>query len=396
MHCMHSPSNVVVLFFSSQCNCDFVGSLEENCDTIMGQCLCLPDAGGRDCSQCRAGTFNLQSTNPNGCQPCFCSGQSNMCSSASGFYFILLSSVFNSSDTSLLQGWSLVDTNSFLSVSESPPLPFGGGGFTIDADTAAYLEAPANYVGNILSSYSQYISVELVAILDVNVEVESTLEYDVILESNGVRIGANFSRVESGFEVQLHESVGWVYIDSSPSSSSSLTTLEFQRILSSLTRLLISASYNTDVDLTAIRLDTVIHQSELSDDDIANLLEVTSVESCECPKNFTGLSCDACSPGYTRTPLGNCELCQCNGLSTECDPITGDCLNCSGSTAGRSCEVCERGTYGDPLVGIECLPCPCPLTTEAGQFTDECLLLDSGEAMCLNCPSGHRGQLCTW
>jgi Laminin EGF domain len=54
-----------------------------------------------------------------------------------------------------------------------------------------------------------------------------------------------------------------------------------------------------------------------------------AVEECACPQGYRGLSCQSCAVGYTRADegiyLGKCELCDCNGHSSECDPETGDC-----------------------------------------------------------------------
>ena len=336
---------------------------------------------------CMEGTFNLQPTNPNGCQPCFCSGLSNVCSSAPGFIYGILSTMFNGSDSSPLRDWRLLNITSNaipFPINVAPPT-MGEGGVTLEITTGVYLEAPNQFIGNQLRSYAQYIRVELEPIIS-GAAVESTLEYSVILSSNDMTIGTNFTRSGSGFRVLLHESSGWVHTD----TLSALTAQEFQRILSSLTRLLISASYDMDVTLSSIGLDTAIQRIEITDP--LSLMEVTSVEDCECPMNYTGLSCEQCSPGFTRTPFGTCELCQCNGRSIDCNSVTGECLNCSNSTAGRSCDICRNGTFGDPSRDIECLPCPCPLTSGAGQFTDECVLLSSGNVSCLNCPVGHTGK----
>lgn len=368
------------------CNCDPVGSIEEDCDIMTGQCSCLPTTRGQDCSQCTEGNFNLQSNNPNGCQPCFCSGQSDVCSSASGFFSAQLSTTFNSTAKPPFQGWRLINSSSNGSIPQdvsSPPSDREG--ILIRADTGLYLEAPANFLGNQLISYSQYIIIEVEPVT-VGVNIESTLTYDVILVGSEIMIGTNFSRVQSEFRVHLHESAGWVHID----SSSSLTSREFQLILSSLTQMLISASYNADVVLVSISLDTALNRSVFAD--TTDMTEVTFVEMCQCPENYTGLSCEACSLGYTRTASGNCELCECNGLSTICDPVAGDCFNCPVFASGRFCESCARGFYGDPVGGVACFPCSCPLTSDAGQFTDECILLDSGDLLCLNCPSGHTGM----
>ncbi len=373
---------IICLYFAyySMCGCDLAGSTEENCDVTTGQCSCLPTTTGRDCSQCAEGTFNLQTSNPNGCQPCFCSGLTSDCSPSSGFYYAMLSSLFSTS----LEGWQPVDSITNLPILLVLGSPMLGEGIIVEANSNAYLNAPVEFISNKLSSYSQFIQVTLDPLIS-SMSLESTLDYGIIISGSDITIGLNLTRTSAGFSAHLHESAGWVHLDSLTNPS----VQEFQLVLSSLTSILISASYSTDINIYSITLDTVIQMLP----DESDTPEVTFVESCACPENYTGFSCEECSDGYTRASSGLCELCQCNGLSLDCDSITGDCLNCSRSATGRSCDACSEGTYGNPAAGIECLPCPCPLTSGPGQFSDTCVLLSSGSVSCLNCPPGHTGKL---
>lgn len=54
-----------------------------------------------------------------------------------------------------------------------------------------------------------------------------------------------------------------------------------------------------------------------------------SVEKCQCPANYVGLSCEECADGFYRTQTGPyggfCVPCQCNGHSNTCDKTTGIC-----------------------------------------------------------------------
>lgn len=58
----------------------------------------------------------------------------------------------------------------------------------------------------------------------------------------------------------------------------------------------------------------------------------SSVEQCQCPPNYQGLSCEECAPGYYRVqsgPYGGyCVRCQCNGHADTCDVNTGVCHVC--------------------------------------------------------------------
>ena len=64
-----------------------------------------------------------------------------------------------------------------------------------------------------------------------------------------------------------------------------------------------------------------------------------SVELCDCPREFTGDSCQQCAEGYTRLvpnsgPYRTCVPCSCNGNSDRCDSNTGVCLDCKYNTTG--------------------------------------------------------------
>lgn len=69
-----------------------------------------------------------------------------------------------------------------------------------------------------------------------------------------------------------------------------------------------------------------------SERNTGSLERALSVEQCECPPGYKGLSCEDCDYGYTRNDdglyLGLCEPCQCNGRSNECDPEIGICQVC--------------------------------------------------------------------
>ena len=66
-----------------------------------------------------------------------------------------------------------------------------------------------------------------------------------------------------------------------------------------------------------------------------------SVELCDCPREFTGDSCQHCAEGYTRLvpnsgPYTTCVPCSCYGNSDRCDSNTGVCIDCQYNTTGLS------------------------------------------------------------
>ena len=367
------------------CDCHMAGSSGNACDEVSGQCPCLAATVGRDCSQCVQGTFNLDSSNSEGCEPCFCNGLSGTCRSAMDLYNSAISTSFSNG---MLKGWTTSGSGTLSGPPGSGMLSmagslFGGEGLDVDTNSSLYLVAPSDYLGNQLNSYSRYVLVNL----QPGSATPTSFRHDILLEGRGMTLGIQYSQTTSGFAVLFRESAGWINVD----TLTSVTTEQFKMVLSSLTRLAVSVSFDTDVVLSSIVMGTAVPSSQLSNSSVLEL--VSYVEECVCPDNYTGLSCEFCSAGYTRIAPGRCELCQCNGLSSDCDPETGVCFNCSGASTGPSCDRCGRGTYGDPTRGVDCLPCPCPLPAAPGQFTDECELTDLGNVRCINCPAGHTGEL---
>ena len=50
-------------------------------------------------------------------------------------------------------------------------------------------------------------------------------------------------------------------------------------------------------------------------------------EVCGCPAPYEGESCERCRTGWFMSSVsGDCQLCQCNGLSDSCLDGNGTCL----------------------------------------------------------------------
>ncbi|XP_057181158.1 laminin subunit alpha-3 isoform X1 [Triplophysa rosa] len=91
---------------------------------------------------------------------------------------------------------------------------------------------------------------------------------------------------------------------------------------------------------------------------------------------------------------GLCVPCNCNGLSGECDPHTGKCLNCQFNTAGDHCGCCMEGYYGNAALRT-CSMCPCPFTEPSNSFAIGCLRAgDEFECLCKPGYSGTRCERC--
>eukprot|EP00094_Tigriopus_californicus_P007839 TCALIF_07549-PA protein Name:"Similar to HSPG2 Basement membrane-specific heparan sulfate proteoglycan core protein (Homo sapiens)" AED:0.37 eAED:0.38 QI:0/0.3/0.22/0.87/0.7/0.67/31/0/1988 len=134
----------------------------------------------------------------------------------------------------------------------------------------------------------------------------------------------------------------------------------------------------------------------------SGLPRASSVEQCSCPLGYKGLSCEKCSPGYTRSSeglyLGLCQPCQCYGYANTCDPDNGVCIGCRDGTTGAYCDRCEQGYEGDPTRGVPCtrsseggLTCSCDprgsLSQECDNYQCDCKANVEG-SNCNRCRSG--------
>ena len=374
----------------SACSCSPSGSVSAECNAASGQCQCkLLTTSSRNCAECTAGSFNLQLTNPLGCQPCFCSGHTSQCSSATGFTAGLVAALITDGSE---EPWDLLSpsfqptgTLFYDPIEERVTYLHGLG---------AYVSAPQEYLGNKLSSYGQPLSVTL-GLVSNNTLPDSPPPaglYDVVITgSNGVSIAAFFLNVPTlepvTSSIRIQEGSGWVIT----SSSSLATAQDIISVLSDISRLAVRLEFDNPAATSIVVYNFTLVTASLAE---GGDPEVTWVEECSCPVNFTGLSCEQCAPGYFRATDGSCQPCDCGGFSVSCDPNTGACTNCTAFTTGVSCERCVDGAFGDPVSGIPCLPCPCPLTSNPGQFSSTCRLLPDANVECLNCPVGHSGLRC--
>ncbi|KAF0296581.1 Laminin subunit alpha-2 [Amphibalanus amphitrite] len=128
------------------------------------------------------------------------------------------------------------------------------------------------------------------------------------------------------------------------------------------------------------------------------------IERCACPAQYSGSSCQDPSIGFYRTftseerssqiiidLIGDVAECQCNGRATTCHPDTGVCQNCTSNTAGRQCELCAVGYYGNPADRGGCRRCLCP--TETVSHAVGCTG-DYRVAFRCQCLPGYYGQRC--
>ncbi|XP_059361476.1 laminin subunit beta-1b isoform X2 [Carassius carassius] len=116
---------------------------------------------------------------------------------------------------------------------------------------------------------------------------------------------------------------------------------------------------------------------------------------CLCVPGTYGRQCGNCKPNHWGFP--QCQSCFCNGNSEQCNPVTGECLNCRGHTTGHNCERCESGYHRNTLLGFSepCRPCMCPNGPGSRmQFAESCYQNPSSLQMVCVCNSGYKGPKC--
>ncbi|XP_066923568.1 usherin-like [Clytia hemisphaerica] len=126
---------------------------------------------------------------------------------------------------------------------------------------------------------------------------------------------------------------------------------------------------------------------------------------CVCKRNVEGISCNQCKVGYYGLSASNpngCMVCSCDSKGTvgntgQCDQQSGLCT-CKKLVTGRSCNLCQVGTYGLSAVKVDgCTRCDCdPKGTVSGDKTpkDQLVCTSTGQCSCLSNVDGQKCDRC--
>ncbi|XP_030006066.1 laminin subunit gamma-1-like [Sphaeramia orbicularis] len=363
------------------CDCESSGTVDD-CSPLDGHCHCKPHVEGQRCDRCKPGFFNLQEGNPAGCQACFCSGHSLVCTSSSHYTAFNITSDFIDDQ----DGW----LGEFSGGQEYPLLWKEGEVYLLPLteEDIGFYKAPEKFLGQQVHSYGQLLFITFTS------EVPELLPERVtlFLQGSGITLSADLSpqlvldhhpglTPRCTFTIRLDENERRFQ----PSVSAS----QFQLVLYNLTALKISnaGGHNYTSQLAGVTLTSAFISSAAAGP------PAPWVEYCSCPLGFAGQFCEQCAPGFTREeagrgPLSACVPCNCHHHGT-CHPETGVC-ECSDFTTGRTCEQCLDGYYGNALIGTrsDCQPCPCPDRTSCAQIAQ------TGQVVCTDCPTGQTGIRC--
>ncbi|XP_068533568.1 laminin subunit alpha-2 isoform X1 [Anas acuta] len=376
------------------CNCSLKGSM--NVDPCVGLCTCKEHVEGENCDRCKPGFFNLQQNNPKGCEECFCSGKTNVCTD----------SHFTYRSIEDMNGWYLSGLPGLIRV--TPKQKNIGGRQQLSISNVAarkvlpqtyYWSAPSSYLGNKVTAAGGLlkftVSYDFTKQED---RAQLMVQSDVIIEGRDLKI----STPKEGIHLQPSE-VHTEEIVLKPESflvhgtDAPVSRREFMTILANIKRILIRATYSYEMN-AIYRLDGV--SIEAADHSSAGRKMASAVELCDCPPGYDGTSCEYCWPQHRRvngTIFGGvCTPCTCFGHAEMCDDITGECLDCKHNTGGSYCDRCLPGFYGDPTKGTaeDCQLCACPLNIPSNNFSPTCHFDRSRGLICDECPAGYMGPRC--
>ncbi|XP_019117800.1 laminin subunit alpha-3 isoform X2 [Larimichthys crocea] len=366
------------------CNCKQGGVTPDVCHPDTGRCLCKRNVAGVKCDTCRQGSFFFDPYNPHGCTSCFCFGATDRCQSSSkrrGKFVGMQAWRLESPDQE--EVISVLNTASNTVVADIQELP--------PTIQTLHWVAPSSYLGNRVSSYGGFLTYQSKS-FGIPSEGMTLLDRrpDVVLT------GRNMTLIHMAPQVPLPDRLyqgrvqllegNWRHaITNRPVSRE-----ELMMVLAGLVGLRIRALYFTQTQRLSLGEVGLEGATDTGTGGPGN-----TVEDCSCPPQYTGDSCEKCSPGYYRDGsgpfLGRCVPCQCNGLADECEEKTGRCLNCQYNTAGDRCERCKEGYYGNAAQRT-CRVCPCPFSVATNSFAIGCREV-FGDFQCI-CRAGYTGDKC--
>ncbi|XP_031783644.1 laminin subunit alpha [Nasonia vitripennis] len=378
--------------YCDKCDCDVRGTTEEICNQETADCHCKENVHGPACDLCKDGMFNLQPSNPKGCSACFCFGKTTRCHSAT---------LYRSYITDM-SGWDVAlvnEKNETVKILKVIPQELNETHIVVDMGSGieekdiVYLSAPANYLNKKLTSYGAWLNFTIY--YTTGPYGQAVPGADVILQ------GADSFLIYRAEEqppsyTDFQASVQLVESNFETKQNLFATREQIMVVLGDLRGIYIRATYwqpSLTVTLSHVSLG-IASETYILDAEVAS-----SVEQCQCPPNYKGLSCEECAKGYYRVagPNGGyCVKCQCNGHADTCDVNTGICHNCKNGTTGDHCELCEVGYYGNATIGTpsDCLICACPLPIPSNNFAQGCEVSEDGSKISCDCNEGYYGARC--
>lgn len=308
------------------CNCDTRGSV--SCDG--GRCQCKGNVYGDSCNSCKRGFFHLSKTNPDGCMQCWCSGVTTECYSSNYYRIELPMQLFSDHGFSFSNRLQTnVIRDGFSTDQEKNEISFTNFGSLGDSETY-YWSLPQMFTGNRLASYGGNLTVTQWYQTESGGDIYA--DSDIIIRSAG---GREFIWMKSKpLEPNSKQPYSVLLTESSfTMNQQPATREEFLEALSSVEAILIRATLSNRMRATYLQ-NVIMDTAMPSNTGQPRALEV---EQCQCPLEYTGLSCEQCKPGHYRDlATKRCVPCPCNGRGESCTQLPNGSVRCD----------CFPGYYG--------------------------------------------------
>ncbi|XP_073829721.1 terribly reduced optic lobes isoform X13 [Musca autumnalis] len=275
-------------------------------DCYQNYCYCKPNVQGTLCDQCRAGTYGLSPSNPDGCEECFCSGKSTTCSSASLYRQQIPVDFLASPPLFTDEEGEIVDRDNMNFDIERNEYTYSHTSYT-----TKYWSLRGSVLGNQLYSYGGVLTYKL--------DVDSYGHYqpgnDVVLIGNGMKLiwsrpASEQDNIE--YTIRLHEDENWQTMQRGGMQRASRT--DFMNVLSNLEHILIRAT--PKIPTTRSSISDVILESALETPQ-PGATQANDIEICNCPPEYSGSSCESCAPLHYRQSDGSCRRCPCQDDATQ-------------------------------------------------------------------------------
>jgi laminin alpha 3/5 len=189
-----------------------------------------------------------------------------------------------------------------------------------------YFAASDEYLGDRLSSYGGFLRYSIRHITTGLSTSEKTTPPDLVLKGGNTSLIYYSTSLPSNGEY-VDTEIRLTEMHFRQPSGSPATREQYLLLLHNLEAIYIKASPRTNTVEAGLRKFSM---DSATDEYFEGDMVASSIEACDCPPSYQGLSCEKCASGHYRTQTGPyggyCVPCQCNGHTNECDPVSGKCL----------------------------------------------------------------------
>ncbi|GFS17149.1 laminin subunit alpha-1, partial [Elysia marginata] len=295
-----------------ECACNHAGSLSDTCPenaeycecNIMGQCYCKRNVEGQRCERCKPRTFNLDRENPYGCTECYCFLRAQSCTQAPYVWTKVNIPSFSASfftapeeaDSVVEKFGRLVIQSEYTYVyPDQRARPLYWHLYLDEMDTDMVL----SYNGRL--EFNHYFEGHT----PISRDSESAAPL-VILIGNGIELHYVRSNLEPGLfqeiSVIFHERF-WHFDGQTEPVERRFLMIALQNV----TAILVRASQDGNATYALIE-EVSIQRAVPERPGVNSTQRAHGVEICDCPKRYSGESCQNPGQGYYRVPPTDSDI----------------------------------------------------------------------------------------